>query len=173
MKKSWLKFTWRLGQIQQPEMEAIQPFLMRPALPEEEGRVLETLSKSTALDSSLGEAGRLLQYYFAEIVPRTWKHKKRESLVVLHGERIIGASVFFLLASEPYQLASGPCVLSEYRNRGLGTALLQATLWELQKVGLDFACGICHQFSTLAKYLYPKFGGASEFVDFEISSSTI
>lgn len=169
MKKTWLKFTWRLGGIGELAEGALGGFVLRAALAEEEGRVLEVLAKSTALDSSLGEGGRILQQYFAELAPRIWRQKRRESLVVLHGERVIGASVFFLDAGEPYQLASGPCVLSEYRNRGLGTALLQATLLELQRVGMEVAHGICRQHSTLAKYLYPKFGGVSEAVDFEIT----
>ena len=39
-------------------------------------------------------------------------------------------------------LLSGPCVSMEYRNRGIGTALLYATLDHLKQAGLERAHGI-------------------------------
>lgn len=166
--KSWIKFTWQLGKITEPKDEAFLPLQRRVASPEEEAEVIDVLSKSTALDSSLGDAGRILQHYFTALAPRLWKSKDHRSLAVFHGERIVGASVYLVNADADFQLASGPCVLSEYRSRHLGAWLLQATLYDLQEQGLKQASGVCKQHSVLAKYLYPKFGGVGEPCEFSV-----
>jgi hypothetical protein len=87
-------------------------------------------------------------------------------MAVFHGERIVAASVFLVNEDADFQLASGPCVLSEYRSRHVGAWLLQATLYELQEQGLKHATGVCKQHSVLAKYLYPKFGSTAEPCEF-------
>ena len=156
-----MKFTWALGNIPEPDPTPYLPLLQRIAAPEEESEVIDVLAKSAGLDSSLGDAGRSLQHFFVELAPRLWRQQQHRSLAVFHGERIIGASVFMVQEEGPFQLASGPCVLSEYRSRGLGSWLLQSSLFELQNEGLKSVSGICKKYSVLAKYLYPKFGGVS------------
>jgi GNAT superfamily N-acetyltransferase len=170
--KPWLRFKWALSGIPEPEQSQIPPITIRPALPEEERDVIDVLAKSTSLDSSLGDAARLLQHYFTELAPRLWKNKERRSLAAFHGDRVIGASVYLTAADEPIHLASGPCVLSEYRNRGIGKALLHATLYDLKECGLSEASGVCREHSVLAKYVYPKFGGISERIDFNLLSAS-
>ena len=164
--KSWLKFTWVLGSIPAPTDADYLPLQKRNADPEEESSIIDVLAKSTALDSSLGEAGRVLQHYFNALAPRLWKMKDHRSLAIFHGDRIIGASVYLVNAEADFQLASGPCILHEYRSRRLGTWLLQSTLYDLQEAGLKTATGVCKCHSVLAKYLYPKFGSTSEPCEF-------
>jgi GNAT superfamily N-acetyltransferase len=166
--KTWLKFTWELGAIEEPNDEPFLPLQRRIAQAEEEPEVVDVLAKSTGLDSSLGEAGRALQHYFTALAPRVFRQKQHQSMAIFHGERIIGASVYLTSAEEDYHLASGPCVLSEYRSRGLGSWLLQSSLWELQELGLQKVSGVCKQHSVLAKYLYPKFGGVSQPCEFSL-----
>jgi GNAT superfamily N-acetyltransferase len=170
--KSWLRFTRALSGIPEPEPSQIRPITIRPASPEEERDVIDVLAKSTSLDSSLGDAARLLQHYFTELAPRLWKNKERCSLAAFHGDRVIGASVYLTAADEVFHLASGPCVVSEYRNRGIGKALLQATLYDLQECGLSEVSGVCREHSVLAKYLYPKFGGVAERIDFTLAGAS-
>jgi hypothetical protein len=167
--KSWIKFTWQLGSIPEPEDNSHLPIQCRIANPDEEAEVIDVLSKSTALDSSLGDAGRILQHYFSALAPRLWKSKDHRSLAVFDGERIVGASVYLTNPEADFHLASGPCVLSEYRSRHLGAWLLQATLFDLQEQGLKQATGVCKQHSVLAKYLYPKFGGTGEPCEFAVA----
>ena len=69
---------------------------------------------------------------------------ERESvpaLVITHGQRIIAASVLNTEVDADSHLVSGPCVLSEYCNRGLGSALLRKTLKQLRDAGLDAGAG--------------------------------
>ena len=62
-------------------------------------------------------------------------------------------------AEEPVQLLSGVVLDYEYQRRGLGTALLQASLRQLADRGLDKAAVITREGVTAARFLYPKFGG--------------
>jgi len=167
-KKFWKSFSWDLSRVPDQEPDAVPPFHMREALPEEETKVLDVVSKSIAFDSSLGEAASLLQRYWIELAPRIRGHKDHHSLCVFHGERMIAASVFQSSADADFQLVTGPCVLAEYGSRGIGLWLLQATLFSLKSKGLQNAVGICKEHSILSKYLYPKFGGQPQPCEFQI-----
>ena len=57
----------------------------------------------------------------------------------------------------------------EYRNRGLGTALLHYSLKQLREAGLDQACGISKDNVVASKFIYTKFGSVSAPCDFEPS----
>jgi len=80
------------------------------------------------------------------------------AIVITHGPRIIAASVLNTDPDADSNLISGPSVLSEYGNRGLGTALLHASLQQLGEAGLVQAAGITKENSTACKFVYPKFG---------------
>ena len=56
-------------------------------------------------------------------------------------------------------LVSGPCVLIEYRSRGIGGSLLGATLEALRARGLSEALGRTRPNGPSAKFLCRKFGG--------------
>jgi GNAT superfamily N-acetyltransferase len=49
----------------------------------------------------------------------------------------------------------------EYRNRGLGTQLFEASLHLLRQSGVSRASGIARELSPVAKFLYPKCNGVS------------
>lgn len=166
--KSWLRFQWALDQIPSLDENPHAPLVLRPPDPDEDAEVLSVMGKAVALDSSLGDAGRSLQVFFTELAARLWKSKNRRTLSIYHGERMIGTSIFLPEEEAPYQLLSGPCILSEYGSRGLGTWLLQETLLQLREAGLTTAQAVCKEHSVLAKYLYPKFGGRADPVEFQI-----
>lgn len=80
-------------------------------------------------------------------------------LFVFHGNRVIAASAFAPEPGDGDHLVSGPCVLVEYRNRGIGGALLAATLAALREKGVKSATGQTRPGTPSAKYLFSKFGG--------------
>jgi predicted acetyltransferase len=88
-------------------------------------------------------------------------------MTVRHGQRIIAASLLNMEADAETNLLSGPCVLAEYRNRGIGSALLQESLHSLAAGGLTVAYGICRDRSPVEKFVYRKFGSVSEAYEFE------
>ena len=49
--------------------------------------------------------------------------------------------------------------MMEYRNRGFGTQLLQASLQLLKDSGLTRVSGLARELSPVAKFLYPKYNG--------------
>ena len=83
-------------------------------------------------------------------------------MVVCHGQRIIGACALAMAQESENHLPSGPCVLMEYRNRGLGTALLYHSLKQLALSGLTRAHGITKDNVVACKFIYPKFGSVSK-----------
>ena len=80
-------------------------------------------------------------------------------LALRHGVRIIGAAIVVPDPAAEDHLAPGPCVQLEYRNRGLGTALLAEALRQLQKSGLHRALATARSNGPVARFLYPKFNG--------------
>ena len=86
---------------------------------------------------------------------------KIPGLVLTHGPRIIAASVLNTEVDADSHLVSGPCVLSEYCNRGLGTALLHASLLQLREAGLTKAAAITKENTAAGKFVYRKFGAES------------
>ena len=80
-------------------------------------------------------------------------------LALRHGARMIGAAVVLPNPLVEDHLVPGPCVQMEYRNRGLGTALLAAALRQLQEAGLQRAVGLARSNGPVARHLYPKFNG--------------
>src|SRR5690606_14599963 len=88
-------------------------------------------------------------------------HQQQASCIVLtRGPRIVGASLLSFDPSDANHLLSGPAIMSEFRNRGLGTLLLHSSLWTLREAGLDRVHGVTKQGVPTAKFLYPKFGSA-------------
>ncbi len=80
-------------------------------------------------------------------------------LALRHGLRMIGAAVMVPDPARENHLSPGPCVLMEYRNRGLGTALLGESLRQLRAAGLYRATAFTKANAPVAKFLYPKFNG--------------
>jgi GNAT superfamily N-acetyltransferase len=80
-------------------------------------------------------------------------------VVAQHGQRVIGASLLDARPDAPNHLLSGPMILHEYRNRSVGSALLAASLRFLRSRGLHSAKGVTRPGSTVARFVYPKFGG--------------
>jgi len=79
-------------------------------------------------------------------------------VVAQHGSRIIGVSVLDADPDSLNHLSSGPVILHEYRNRGLGSALLAASLNFLRQEGLSKVRGVTRANSTAARFIYSKFG---------------
>ncbi|MCX6935548.1 MAG: GNAT family N-acetyltransferase [Verrucomicrobia bacterium] len=80
-------------------------------------------------------------------------------LVLQHGSRVVGVSALQAVEGDGPQLLSGVVLEYEYQRRGLGSALLLASLRHLADRGLEKASVITRGSVPAARYLYPKFGG--------------
>lgn len=113
-----------------------------------------------SMDPAWGDISRLLNESMERFVEQAFaKGRETPSCVVAqHGPRIIGVSVIDAHLDSPNHLPSGPMILHEYRNRGLGTALLAASLEFLRTNGVSKARGVTRANSTAARFIYTKFG---------------
>jgi GNAT superfamily N-acetyltransferase len=113
-------------------------FLLDPAWNPAIGEVMRSIQ--SRLDAVLADASQIC-------------------LALRHGQRIIGAAVLNPDVNAIEHLAIGPSILSEYRNRGFGTCLLEASLAWLRDAGLARASAMSPDYVPVTKFLYPKLGG--------------
>jgi ribosomal protein S18 acetylase RimI-like enzyme len=164
----WKRFTWDLTKLA-PEHEPHLPtqYTVRAAARDEEKSVRNVIYTAFGLDSAWGDAFKLAQGFIESQITSSFLHRAVPCLVITHGTRIIAASALNTGDDALCHLVSGPCVLAEYRNRGLGTALLHESLLHLKMAGLERGIGICKENVPASKFVYPKYGSTSEEYDFE------
>lgn len=152
-------FQWNLKEVPASPEEMFAPFVLRAAAEQESDEAVAIVQASYNLDP---EWSGCALYVKGTVLPGVLKTLAKEPncLFVQHGNRIIAASVYDP-SPEPggVHLVSGPCVLIEYRNRGIGGALLGATLSALRNRGVSEATGATRAKSPSSRYLCPKFGG--------------
>jgi hypothetical protein len=163
MTTTWKRFTWDLAKVPSAEGVILPPYQLRTATAEEQDTVQKVALSAFSMDSGWGN----LQSSFVEMIRKQVatafeKDAKNQCLVLLHGSRIIGSSVLGLEEGTSSHLLTGPCILHEYRSRGLGSQLLHASLLALREAGIKKAFGITREKATTARFIYPKFGGVSE-----------
>jgi predicted N-acetyltransferase YhbS len=163
----WRRFTWELAKL--PPLDGTLPdhYHLRAAARDEEKAVHGVIFSAFSLDTSWSDALQHFRESLEAQIEAAFEHESVPGLVICHGQRIIAASALTTGVDAENHLLSGPCVLMEYRNRGLGTALLHYSLKQLQNNGLEQACGISKENVVASKFIYRKFGSVSEPYDFE------
>lgn len=161
----WVRFTWELKELPPLMAELPEHYHIGPATDDDELALRKVFSSSFMLDPIWNPAiGPIMQ------VMDAWLDHAIEAelimcLVLRHGQGIIGASILSFDPEAGNHLAPGPSILMEYRNRGLGTSLLERSLDTLRQAGLVRASGIARENAPVARFLYPKFGGVTEHLD--------
>lgn len=153
---SWICFEWELSSLDIP-VPSTAPLVIRAALPGEKETVLKVLLSAFSMDSSWGDISRRLEEGIGYFVNRAFEKAEPSCIVALHGQRIIGASVLDTSAEAENHLLSGPMILHEYRNRGLGSGMLAASLAFLKGKGVLKARGVTRANSISARFIYTKF----------------
>jgi predicted N-acetyltransferase YhbS len=159
MTTTWLRYTWDLAKVPSGEGVISPPYQLRTATEEEVETVQKVTYSAFSMDSGWGN----LQSPFVERIKKqvtaAFEKDAKNALVLLHGSRIIGSSVLDFDGAASTNLVTGPCVLHEYRSRGLGSQILHASLLTLRESGLSTAAGVTRDKTTTARFIYPKFGG--------------
>jgi hypothetical protein len=153
------RFLWDPKQLPEGAGDLSAPFVLRGASEQEADEALSIIQASYNLDP---EWSGCASHIKDTVLPGVMKTLAKEPtcLFVQHGNRIIAASVYDCEPEDGgVHLVSGPCVLSEYRSRGIGGALLGATLGALRSRGLTEVAGQTKPKGPSAKYLFTKFGG--------------
>jgi len=163
----WTRFTWDLGKLPL-EGSVLEPhYHIRPVTRDEEKTVRAVIWSSFALDMNWSDTLKTMKEWLDERLDQVFEHKVVPCLVVTHGTRIIGASMLDPDPGAECHLVSGPCILNEYRNRGIGTELLFQSLHALREAGFEKAVAITKSNVPVAKFVYTKFASAAEPWEFE------
>ena len=162
----WKRFTWDLTKLPPLANPLPDQYVVRPAARDEAKLVSHVVFTALTLDSAWCDTLQLFRDRLAAQIDQAFAREAAPALVIMHGSRIIAASVISTEPDAESNLLSGPCVLIEYGNRGLGTALLHHTLGLLHSSGLERATAVTKDNVPACKFVYPKFGSTSAACDF-------
>ena len=155
---SWICFEWKTGDLPRNAVPSA-PFQIRAAQKSELEAVAKTIRSAFAMDSVWGDVSKPLAAKLELDIEAAFELSEPSCVVLVHGTRIIGASLMDPNPDAANHFSSGPCVLYEYRNRGLASQLLAASLAFLHDGGVAVARGLTRHNSLSARFIYPKFGG--------------
>jgi predicted N-acetyltransferase YhbS len=163
----WKQFIWNLAQL--PATSPVLPsgLTFRAADRSDEAAIQAVTSRAFSFDDQWTGSYRRIAEPLQLRVHEAFRVHAQPAITVLHGPRIIAASCLTSESDADNHLFTGPCVLPEYRSRGLGSALLLQSLITLRKEGCHVARAVCKDSTTAAKFIYPKFGSISESYDLE------
>lgn len=152
------RFRWNLAELTPGSVPMPGPYTLRAAGEQEIEDALRVVQASYNLDPEWSGCAKHIDEV---ILPGVRKVFGGEAtcLFLQHGNRVIAASAYDPDPQDGVHLVTGPCVLIEYRNRGIGGALLHATLEALRARGLKEAVGQTRPGTPSAKFLCSKFGG--------------
>ena len=158
----WRRFIWDVSKL--PTHKAALPnhYNLRAAERDELRTIRNVIFSAFSLDTSWSDTFITFREMLDTQLELAFSKEAVPALVITHGQRIIAASALNSEIDAETHLTSGPCVLVEYRNRGLGSTLLHASLLQLQKAGLTRCTGICKDTAPTSKFVYPKFGSTNE-----------
>ena len=157
----WKRFTWQLTKLPPLEEKLPPHYVFRQVTREEAKAVHHVIFTAFSLDATWSDTLKMFRERLEMQIDLAFARENTPGLVVTHGPRIIAASVLSTDPASESNLVSGPCVLSEYGNRGLGTALLHHTLRYLRSAGLEAATGVTKENTAACKFVYPKFGSVN------------
>ncbi len=167
----WTRFTWNLATLSPIAKALDKCYIIRVAAREEEQVVANAIMRAFSMDSDWAADHVLFRDRLQLQVHQAFERETVPALVILHGVRIVAASALTAEVEAESNLLSGPCVLAEYCNRGLGSALLHESLVQLAHAGLSRAHGVSKDNTLASRFVYSKFGSTHE--DREIHSPSV
>jgi len=163
----WTRFTWDLAKLPAEGSVLEAHYHIRLVTKDEEKTVRSVIASSFALDMNWSDTLKTMKDWMESNLDAVFAHKLVPCLVVTHGTRVIGASALDPNKEAEFHLLSGPCMLNEYRNRGIGSELLYQSLLALKEAGFEKARAITKSNVPVAKFVYTKFNSVSEPFEFE------
>jgi hypothetical protein len=156
----WLRFKWEAKLLPETSYIIEQPYLIRRAARSEKSQVWAVMKSCFAQDACWNDvAVALMPPLHHEFEEKFAHHRDIDCLVITNGNRVIAASLVNVEVEAENHLCSGPCISSEYRNRGFGSLLLKESLLLAAKAGCAAIYGVTRGTSPAAKFVYPKYGG--------------
>jgi GNAT superfamily N-acetyltransferase len=166
MKKTgWVNFVWDLAGNELPAITTPRQYRLSLVKAAEREQLQGVIERSFALDPGWNAALHMIDAPVKSSIAAALDSESASWLALQHGARIVGGTLLMTDPDAPAQLVPGPCILMEYRNRGLGTLLLCSALRHLRDAGMIRACAKTRENSLAARFLYPKFGGQSSLIE--------
>jgi predicted N-acetyltransferase YhbS len=167
----WTRFTWNLATLPPIAKALDKRYCIRVAARDEEAAVAGVILRAFSMDSEWADYHLEFRDRLQLQVHHAFERESVPALVILHGVRIVAASALTVEVEAESNLLSGPCVLAEYCNRGIGSALLHESLVQLAHAGLARAHGISKDHTLASRFVYSKFGSTHS--DHESQSPTV
>lgn len=155
--QGWISYRWDLVALDASATATLAPYAFAAAHTDDHEATLRAIQSATKLENSIGRWDS--ERELTRLIERAFDPAEPECVVVRHGTRIIAASVLNLTDTALPTFITGPTVLHEYRNRGIGSMLLLASLLHLKDRGEKTATACAAPGSIAARFVYPKFGG--------------
>lgn len=166
MKKTgWVNFVWDLAGNELPAITTPRQYRLNLVEAVEREQLQGVIEKSFALDPGWNAALHMIDAQVKTSIAVAFDSESASWLALQHGARIVGGTLLTTDPAAPTQFVPGPCILMEYRNRGLGILLLWSALRHLRDFGMTRACAKTRENSPAARFLYPKFGGQSTLIE--------
>src|SRR5207237_10771228 len=144
---TWASFCWDLAKADLPGIVDQKHYRLRIVGAEDYEETRKMIGRSFALDPNWNSALHEVNAIVENAISRSLSLATTACLAWRHGSRIIAGTFLAVDPNASEQLIPGPCVLMEYRNRGLGTLLLAAAMQHLRGAGLRGACQLTRQAS--------------------------
>ncbi len=165
----WTRFAWDLTRLAPAYPAVDSRYQIRQVTAEDEKAVRTVVLSAFTLDSNWAFMMNVLRAQLEAALDSLFDEKRSNDadgprptgLVVTHGSRIIGVSVLTTRRDAENHLLTGPCILMEYHNRGLATALLAQSLLVLRDAGIKTAYGMTVQNAPTGQFVYSKFDSTS------------
>jgi len=171
MSAHWFRYTWDLGKLPEQPVTIASPLVVRRANREEESAVVTVAANAFSMDTGWADIHKSLLGKLQGQISEAFADKEPSCIVLQYGNRIIGCSVLRPNEESDHNLITGPCVLHEYRSRGMGTSLLGASLLALKEAGLRKAHAISREKTVASRFLFTKFNSTSEPWQSELEAS--
>jgi GNAT superfamily N-acetyltransferase len=156
----WLRFIWEAKLLPETSYVIEEPYSIRRAARSEKSQVWALIKSCFAQDACWNDvAATLIPRLHHEFEEKFAHHRDIDCLVITNGNRVIAASLVNIEVEAENHLSSGPCISSEYRNRGFGSLLLKESLLLAAKAGCPIIHGVTRATSPAAKFVYPKYQG--------------
>lgn len=159
---SWNLYSWNLTLLTQERLPLPHGLIVRPAAKSDEPTIRALVERAFTTDAQWTGSYSRIADSLQERIHEAFRTQSHPALAIQHGPRIIAAAAFSTDVDAENHLFCGPCVLPEYRSRGLGSALLLESLRTLRELDIHVARGVCKEGTTASKFVYPKFGAVCE-----------
>src|SRR5258708_13469700 len=154
----WLRFIWKAKLLPETSYIIDEPYSIRRATRPEKSQVWALIKSCFAKDACWNDvATALIPRLHNEFEEKFTHHRDIDCLVITNGNRVIAASLVNVEVVAENHLSSGPCISSEYRNRGFGSLLLKESLLLAAKAACPLLHVVTRPSSPPPQFLYPKY----------------